>query len=174
MHLWLALALVGTIWYVWERIRAGKTRRERAAHWDSVPPAEYVRRNVALPSLQARVDSCWQDEAAWLQELRQGWEHPPEELGELAALLYTPGRMYRAAILRDGGRYQVLHETLLLYSEEEIYWGRTENDPYGEWAWDRGEHWYDDFESATEAARETLRRLESAERKALTEAEIPS
>lgn len=171
MHV-LFLLLVLWIWYAVSRrdpLRWPWHVRQRnpqePVHWERVPPAEFTRSRLTLPPIRERIDSCWQDEAAYLAEFRTGWDHP-EDLAacELVKLLYTPGRMYRAAIFRAGKRYQAVYETLLLYEEDELYWRPGESCRYGEWAWDRGEHWYDDPESAEEAARAVLHQLAAAER----------
>lgn len=177
----LVLLLIFLVWQAIDRRRSDEpllpwlsgTRRkmQEKTHWDSVPPTEYVRRDFVMPPMRARIDSCYQTREQYLHDLQSHVDHP-EELDELLTLLYTPGRMYRAAIFRRRRLYRAEYENLRLADEEELYWEYPPEGPCGWWE-PGGESWFDDPEAAEETARAVLHQLESAEQEALTGADLP-
>ncbi len=79
-------------------------------------------------------------------------------------LAYTPRGFYRAAILHKGRMYRVCYSSLFFEfdEDEEAGWLR-EDTPLSHLAWwepDHGESWFDDLESAREAALSVLAQLE--------------
>ena len=159
MHLTLFLLVAWCVWEFglkkpWQNEKTARSRRE-------IPDKGCARQNFVMPPLDERIDSCYRT----LEQIQE------TEDDEAVALMYTRGKMFRAIIFYEMKSYQVCYQSLHLWDEVTMSFDYEPGKSCGYWMYDGGESWFDDLESAEDAARTVIAQLEGAEESLLKENE---